>query len=138
MKAPRGVCFGLQVMRFPGFGSLLCCGRGWHRRAGLRERERLLHPSDLERERQAGNDERREEDRQDPLALAVEADELAIGHLKRELSARVAAFPDLQGVTSGFDRRLEGVVQCERPDALAVHKDLERATMDLRTDRLSR
>ena len=41
--------------------------------------------------------------------MAPEADDLAIGHLKREFSARVSAFADSQGVTSRCDWRLDRV-----------------------------
>jgi hypothetical protein len=41
--------------------------------------------------------------------MASEIDDLAIGHLKRQFSARVSDFADLQGVTSRFDWRLDRV-----------------------------
>ena len=60
---------------------------------------------------QAGNDEGREKDRQDPLSGASEGDDFALGGVEGLGSAGVSAVADLQGVTSGFDRYLDRVVQ---------------------------
>lgn len=63
--------------------------------------------------------------------MASEADDLAIGHLKREFSARVSAFADLQDVTSKCDWRPDRVtVRFNRPDAFTAGHDVERATVE--------
>ena len=60
--------------------------------------------------------------------MAPEADDSAIGHLKRQLSPRVSAFAHLQGVTSGCDWRLDRVAsRFKWPDAFTVDQDIERA-----------
>lgn len=91
-----------------------------------------------ERQRQAGNDERREKDRQKPLSGTPEGDDLILGRVERPDSARVPAVADLHGVTSRFDRRLERVVHFDRPGTLAVNQDVVRATTDLHADRAMR
>jgi hypothetical protein len=63
-----------------------------------------------ELERQAGDDEGREEDRQNALSVASEGDGLALGGLEGLSSAGVAATANLQGVTSRFDWYLDRVV----------------------------
>src|SRR6266702_1270901 len=52
--------------------------------------------------------------------------------------ARVSAVAELQGVTSGFDWRLDGLVRADRRDVRAVDQDVELATMDLHADEVSR
>ena len=64
-----------------------------------------------ELERQAGDDEGREEDRQKALPGASEGDGLAIGDLKGPGSTGISATANLQGVTSRFDWYLDRVVQ---------------------------
>ena len=56
-----------------------------------------------ELERQAWDDEGREEDRQKALSSASEGDGLALGGLEGLSSAGVSATANLQGVTSGED-----------------------------------
>jgi hypothetical protein len=91
-----------------------------------------LHPTELER--QAGNDEGREKERQEPLASAPEGDHFAVGGIERLRPARVSAIADLDGVTSRFDWRLERSVHFNRPDAFTVNQDIVRAATDLHSD----
>ena len=56
-----------------------------------------------ELERQAWDDEGREEDRQKVLSSASEGDGLALGGLEGLSSAGVSATANLRGVTSGED-----------------------------------
>jgi hypothetical protein len=83
---------------------------------------------------QAGDDERREKERQKPLAGAPEGDDFTLGRIEGLSSARVSAIADLQGVTSRLDWRLDRVVQFDRPDTLTVNLDIVRATTDLYSD----
>jgi hypothetical protein len=78
----------------------------------------LLLPT--EAERQAGNGEGREKDRQKPLAGASKGDYFAVGGIEGLSSARISAISDLQGVTSRFDWYLDRVVHFNRPDRLTV------------------
>jgi hypothetical protein len=57
----------------------------------------------VERECQAGDDERQEEDWQDALSGASVADGFAVGGVEGLGSAAISAVADLQGVVSGFD-----------------------------------
>src|SRR5450759_2702468 len=66
-----------------------------------------------ELERQAGDDEGREEDRQNALSGASEGDGLALGGLEGLTSAGVSATANLHGVTSRFDWYLDRVVHFE-------------------------
>jgi hypothetical protein len=66
-----------------------------------------------ELERQAGDDEGREEDRQKTLSGAAEGDGLALGGVEGLSSAGVSATANLQGVTSRFDWYLDRVVHFE-------------------------
>jgi len=88
----------------------------------------------MELDRQAGNDEGREKEGQEPLAGASEGDNFALGGIEGLSSARVSAIADLEGVTSRFDRRFDRVVHFNRPDTLTVDQDIERATTDFRSD----
>jgi hypothetical protein len=65
-------------------------------------------------------------------------DDLALGGVKGQSAAQVSAVADLQGVMSSFDWYLDRVVHFERPDTLTVDHDIERATMDLHSDRFMR
>jgi hypothetical protein len=87
-----------------------------------------------ELERQAGDDEGREEDRQKTLSGASEGDRLALGGVEGLSSAGVSAIANLQGVTSRFDWYLDRVVHFERPGTLTVNHDVVRATSDLDSD----
>jgi hypothetical protein len=84
-----------------------------------------------ELERQAGDDEGREEDRQKALSGASERDGLALGGLEDLSSDGVSAVANLQGVTSRFDWYLDRVVSFERSGALTVNHYVVRATSDL-------
>ena len=87
-----------------------------------------------ELERQAGDDEGREEDRQKALSGASEGDGLALGGVEGLSSAGVSATANLQGVTSRFDWYLDRVVHFERSGTLTVNHDVVRATSDLDSD----
>jgi hypothetical protein len=91
-----------------------------------------------ELERQAWDDEGREEDRQKALSGASEGDGLALVGLEGLSSAGVSATANLQGMTSRFDWYLDRVVHLERTDTLTVDHDLVRATPDLDSDCLVR
>jgi len=81
----------------------------------------------LKRECQAGNDEGQEKDRQDALSPASEAGDFALGDVEGLGSARVSAIADSQGVTSGFDRNFDGLVQFESPGMRPVDHGVVRA-----------
>jgi hypothetical protein len=87
-----------------------------------------------ELERQAGDDEGREEDRQNALSGASEGDGLALGGLEGLSSAGFSATANLQGVTSRFDWYLDRVVHFERSGTLTVNHDVVCATSDLDSD----
>src|ERR1035437_6996615 len=91
-----------------------------------------------ELERQAWDDEGREEDRQKALSGASEGDGLALGGLEGLSSAGVSATANLQAVTSRFDWYLDRVVHLERSGTLTVNHDVVRATSDLDSDCLMR
>ena len=88
----------------------------------------------LELERQAGDDEGREKDRQEPLSSASEDDGLAFGGVESLGSAGVSAIVNLHGVTSRFDWHLDRGVHFERSGTLTINRDVVRATTDLRSD----
>jgi hypothetical protein len=92
----------------------------------------------MEWDRQGGHDEGREKDRQKPLFAASEGDDLALGRVEGRNSARVSAVAELQGVTSGFDWRLDGLVCADRRGGRAVDQDVEFAATDLHADEVSR
>jgi hypothetical protein len=87
-----------------------------------------------ELERQAGEDEGREEDRQKTLSGASEGGGLALGGVEGLSSAGVAAIANLQGVTSRFDWYLDRVVHFDRSGTPTVNHDVVRATSDLDAD----
>jgi hypothetical protein len=87
-----------------------------------------------ELERQAGDDEGREEDRQETLSRASEGDGLALGDVEGLTSAGVSTIANLQGVTSRFDWYLGRVVHFDRSGTLTVNHDVVRATSDLDSD----
>jgi hypothetical protein len=87
-----------------------------------------------ELERQAGDDEGREEDRQKALSGASEGDGLALGGLEGLSSAGVSATANLQSVTSRFDWYLDRVVHFERSGMLTVNHDVVRSTSDFNSD----
>jgi hypothetical protein len=91
-----------------------------------------------ELERQAWDDEGREEDRQKALSGASEGDGLALGGLEGLSSAGVSAAPNLQSVTSGFDWYLDRVVHFERSGTLTVNHDVVRGPSDFDSDCLMR
>ena len=88
----------------------------------------------MERDCQAGNDEGQEEDRQDALSAASEGDGFALGGVEGLGSAGVSAVADLQGVTSGFDWYVDGLVQFHGPGRLFVDHRVVCAAADLRSD----
>jgi hypothetical protein len=87
-----------------------------------------------ELERQAGDDEGREEDRQKALSGASEGNGLALSGLEGLSSAGVSATANLQGVTSRFDWYLDRVVHFKRSGTLTVNHDVVRASSDLDSD----
>jgi hypothetical protein len=87
-----------------------------------------------ELERQAGDDEGREEDRQKTLSGASEGDGLALGGVEGLSSAGVSAIANLQSVTSRFDWYLDRVVHFDRSGTLTVNHDVVRAASDLDSD----
>ena len=87
-----------------------------------------------ELERQAGDDEGREEDRQKTLSGASEGDGLALGGVEGLSSAGVSAIANLHGVMSRFDWYLDRVVHFERSGTLTVDHDVVGATSDLDAD----
>ena len=74
----------------------------------------------MERECQAGNNEGQEKDWQDALSATSERDGFAHGGVEGLGSVGVSAVAELQGVTSGFDRYIDGPVQFHRPARLSV------------------
>jgi hypothetical protein len=87
-----------------------------------------------ELERQAGDEEGREEDRQKALSGASEGDGLALDGVEGPGSAGVSATANLQGVTSRFYWYLDRVVHFDRSGKLTVNHDVVRATSDLGSD----
>jgi hypothetical protein len=87
-----------------------------------------------ELEREAGDDEGREEDRQKALSRASEGDRLAFGGLEGPSSTGVSATANFQGVTSGFNGYLDRVVHLKRSDALTVDHDVVRTTPNFDSD----
>jgi len=106
-----------------------CCSR----RAAISSRRPVIGFT-AQLERQAGDDEGREEDRQKTLPGASEGDGLAFGGLECPGSAGVSATADLQGVTSRFDWDLDCVVHVDRSGTLTVNDDVVHATSDLGAD----
>jgi hypothetical protein len=88
----------------------------------------------LELERQAGDDEGREKDRQKSLSSATEGDGLPLGDVEGLGSAGVSAIANLHGVTSRLDWYLDRGVHFERSGTLTINRDVVRATTDLRSD----
>jgi len=91
-----------------------------------------------ELERQTGDYEGREEDRQKALSGASEGDGLALGGVEGLSSAGVSATSNLQGVTSRFDLYLDRVVHFDRSGTLTVNDDVVRAASDLDSNRFMR
>jgi hypothetical protein len=87
-----------------------------------------------ERDRQARHDEGGEPGGPDSGSVAAELGDLAIVGLEGLDPAGVPAPADLQGVTAGVDRRIDRLVPLDRPDALAVDQDVERAAAQLDTE----
>jgi hypothetical protein len=96
--------------------------------------ERPIITFTAELERQAGDEEGREEDRQKALSGASEGDGLALGGVEGPSSAGVSATANLQGVTSRFDWYLDRVVHFDRSGKVTVNHDVVRATSDLGSD----
>jgi len=90
----------------------------------------------MERERQTGNEEGQEKDRQDALPAASEAGDFALGDVEALGAARVSAAADLEAVRSGWHGHLERTVQFQRSDMIPVEQDVVRATTDLHSDGL--
>jgi len=88
-----------------------------------------------ELERQAGDNEGCEKDRQKPLSSASEGDGLALGGVEGLGSAGVSAIANLHGMTSRFDCYLDRGVHFERSGILTINHDVVRSTTDLRSDR---
>jgi hypothetical protein len=91
-----------------------------------------------EGERQTGKDEGRKKDRQEPLAGASVRDDLAIRGLEGSSSARLPATADSQRMMSRLDWDLDRFVHLDGPDALAVERNIEGSSADLRSDCLVR
>ena len=87
-----------------------------------------------ELERQARDNEGREEDRQKTLAGCSKGDGLALGGVEALRSAGLSAIANLQGVMSRVDWYLDGGVHLERSGTLTVDHDVVRATTDLDSD----
>src|SRR5580700_4816439 len=100
------------------------------------DRRIIIFTVDLER--QAGDEEGREEDRQKALSGASEGDGLALGGVEGLNSAGVSATANLQGVTSRFDRYLDRAVHLDRSGTLTVNHDVVRAASDLGSECLMR
>jgi hypothetical protein len=100
--------------------------------------QRSIFDCTAELERQAGNNEGREEDRKKTLSGGSEGDGLAVGGAEGLSSAGVSATANLQGVTSRFDWYLDRVVHFERSGTLTVNHDVVRATSDLDSDSFMR
>src|SRR5579872_1917611 len=88
----------------------------------------------MELERQAGNREGREKERQESLAGASECDQLALSGIEGLRPARITAIADLEGVTSRFDWRFERLVHFNRAGTRTVNQYIERAATDLHSD----
>ena len=88
-----------------------------------------------ELQRQPGNDEGCQEDRQEPLSGASEGDDFALRYVEGFVAARHSAIVDLQGMTSTLDGQLDRVVHVDRPNQFTVEDGIVRATTDLRSDR---
>ena len=101
---------------------------------GARRRARAGGLLATERECQAGKDEGQEKDRQDALSGAAEGDDFVLGDVEGLGSAGVSAVADLQDVTPGFDRYVDGLVHFNGPGRLSVDHDVVRAATDLRSD----
>ena len=91
-----------------------------------------------ELECQAGDDERRKEDRQEALSGASEADDLTVGCLEVLSPAGVSATTQLQAVTSGFNWNLDRLVHLDRSGDLTVNDDVVRTPSHLSSNRLVR
>ena len=87
-----------------------------------------------ELDRQAGDNEGREEDRQKTFSGASEGNGLVLGGVESLSSAGVSAIANLQGVTSRFDWYLDRVVHFERSGTLTINYEVVRATSDLDSD----
>jgi hypothetical protein len=87
-----------------------------------------------EPERQAGDDEGSEEDRQKTLSGTSEGDGLAFRGREGPGSAGVSSTANLQSVLSRFDWYLDRVVHFERSSTLAVNLDVVRAASDFDAD----
>jgi hypothetical protein len=92
----------------------------------------------LELQRQAGDDEGRQEDRQEPLSGTSECDGLILGCVERLGSARISAIANLHGVTSSVEGDLNGGVHLEGASTLPIHENVVATAADLRSDRLVR
>jgi hypothetical protein len=66
--------------------------------------------------------------------VAAEADDSAIGHVERLVSARVAAVPDPEGVVSWLERYLDRGVAFDGADGLAIDCDVEDAAPELESE----
>jgi hypothetical protein len=85
-------------------------------------------------ERQAGNEEGGDEDRQKTLAGTAKSDGLALGDHEVLSSTGLSATSDLHGVTSRLNWYLDRVVHVKGSDALTVNHDLVGATSDFDSD----
>jgi hypothetical protein len=77
-----------------------------------------------ELERQARDDEGREEDGQKTLSRASEGNGLALDGVEGPSSAGVSTVANLQSVTSRLDWYLDRVVHLDRSDRLTVNHDV--------------
>src|ERR1700733_16078800 len=84
-----------------------------------------------ERDRPVGLDEGHEPSRPDHGTVTAERGDVPVGHVEREVAARVPARPYLQHVVAGIDLRLHRLRVRDRADGLAVELDLELAAPKL-------
>src|SRR5580704_5045490 len=106
--------------------------------SGTMPSDRRIVTFTVDLERQAGDEEGREEDRQKALSGASEGDGLALGGVEGLRAAGVSPTANLQRVPSGFDRYLDRAVHFDRSGKLTVNHDVVRATSDLGSERLMR
>jgi hypothetical protein len=90
----------------------------------------------VEVERQAGDNEGSEENRQKTLSGAFEGDRLALSNLEGVSPTGVSATAKFYGVTSRFEGYLDRAIHLERSHSLTVNDDVVRAASDLDADRL--
>jgi hypothetical protein len=70
--------------------------------------------------------------------VTAEVDDPAIGYVKEAIVAGVAACPYPEGVMSRIERRLDRFMAADRPDALAIDRDLEGTAPEFQAEGLPR